>query len=111
MLNLTTIKSEINNALSQSHANDCTYDDLFSKSFNLNDDSMPSRVHINTLQEFETQLQEFIKQGQDFVIYLQHDDADLFAAECSSEEDDLDMVNLNTPRFTDGNIVIYIIID
>lgn len=109
-MDLSIIKSEINRALSQSHAKDCTYDDLFIKTF---DPEVPlefqNRVHNNTLKEFEDEVQNFIKQGKDFVIYIQFDDANFFGADCSYE---LELVvELNTYRFTDGNITIYVVID
>lgn len=108
-MELSIIKSEINKALSKSHAKDCTYDDLFNKTF---DPSVPldfqNRVHNNTLEEFETEVQNFIKQGKDFVIYIQHDDANFFGADCSYQSED---EYCNNYIFTDGNIIIYVVID
>lgn len=107
-MELSIIKSEINKALSQSHAKECTYNDLFIKTLDPYNPNYPSRVHNSTLQGFENELTKFIKRDKDFVIYIQHDDSNLFAADCSYE---LDLVELNTYRFTNGNITIYIVID
>lgn len=108
-MDLSIIKSEINKALSQSHAKDCTYDDLFTKILNNGGPlEFQNRIFNNTLEEFETEVQNFIKKGEDFVIYIQHDDAGFFGADCSYE---LEMVELNTYRFTDSNIIIYVVID
>lgn len=108
-MDLSTIKSEINKALSQSHAKDLTYDDLFTKNFNV---SCPiefqNRVKHATLSSFEEELQKFLKEKESFVIYIQFDDASFFGADC---DEDFDMVDLDTYRFTDGKTLIYVVID
>lgn len=108
-MDITIIKSEINKALSQSHAKDCTYDDLFNKTFEPQDpENYIARVHNSSLREFEAEIQYFLKKGESFVIYIQHDDANFFGADCSYE---LEEVDFNTYRFTDGNLIIYVVID
>lgn len=68
-MELSIIKSEINRALSQSHAKGFTYNDLFIL-YEDQDEYYKPRVHNSSLQEFETEVQDFIKQGKDFVIYI-----------------------------------------
>lgn len=115
-MDITIIKSEINKALSKSHAKDCTYDDLFNKTFEPQDPTYPSRVHNNTIEEFETEVQDFINQKkyQSFVIYIQHDDANFLGADC--DWDVLEYLNGETDPntyhwFKYEDITIYVVID
>lgn len=106
-MELATIKSEINKALSQSHAHGFSYNDLFIP-YADQDPDLKSRVSNDSLPKFEWDLDVHLRKGKDFVIYIQCDDANYLGADCSYE---LDMVELNTYRFTDGNITIYVVID
>lgn len=113
-MDLSTIKSEINKALSQSHAKGLTYDDLFIKTFDPYDPTYKSRVHNSSLQEFEAEIQELTPKDEDFVIYIQHDDANFFGADCDNMV--LNYINSETDPdtfwwFEYGNITIYIVID
>lgn len=53
-MDLSIIKSEINKALSQSHAKGFTYNDLFIL-YKDQDEYYRPRVHNSSLQEFETE--------------------------------------------------------
>lgn len=121
-MDLSIIKSEINKALSQSHAKDCTYDDLFNKTFEPQDPTYKSRVGFTNIQEFEAEVLDWIRLGSDFLIYIQHDDANFFGADVSNEaleeyEDQYEETgdesfNLNNLyHFTEGNQTVYIDID
>lgn len=116
-MDITFIKEAINQAFHKANYH-FTYNDLFKI---LDQESGAPRVRNRTKHQFIKELERYLKSGEDFIIYIQCDDAPYLGAECDGKEDILWYeIFEDTPElqnsiyfssFTNGNQKIYISID
>lgn len=105
------IKEHINKALSQSHGNKLSYDDLFKEVFTGNDED-DRCTDTKSMQDLENDMDDLINANQDILLYIQVDDANQFKAEASEiDEDTASIASIASYRFEIEQSTIYVIID
>lgn len=84
-----TIKQFINTAITN-ELRTLSYNDLFTFTAEPYGKPIESRVDITNIEDFEAQINKHIEDHQDFIIYIQNDDTNFFAADTSTEPEDLE---------------------
>ena len=112
---ITKLKEQVNKALSESHGQGLTYDQLYTYRFLDSNDQGDRCKDFNSHEELETSFTNFINNNEaTVVIYIQIDDSDIFKAHVTKLDptDDVDdLIHDGCHRFNINNTLVYIVID